>query len=142
MSPIDRVKTFLRQMSEWETSFHAEKRSDAYKQDPNYRDQADRNAKSRLRTIFSENLSMKALNDLGAARLDTLGTGQPPEYDQAVLADTEAQSGSATNIEAVRQKGLKQRYRYTTIVEHDLPKIDDVSVWRGSSGKWERRHAI
>ncbi|CAN7554062.1 RhsIA family immunity protein [Trinickia sp. LjRoot230] len=142
MSPMDRIQTFLLQMWEWEVNFHAEKSSDAYKQDPNYRDQADRNAKFKLKTIFSENLSMKAFNDLGTARLDTLGTGVPPEYGQAVLADTESRSGSATNIEAVRQKGLKQRYRYTVIIEHDLPKIDDVYIWRGSSGRWERRHAL
>ncbi|MBN3734269.1 NTF2 fold immunity protein [Burkholderia sp. Tr-20390] len=142
MSPIDRLQTFIRQMLEWETNFHAEKRSDAYKQDPNYREKINQDAKLKLTEIFSENLSAKALSALGAARLDTLGTGQPPEYDQTVLVDTEVHSGNKTNIEAIRHKGLKQRYRYTVIVEQDLPKIDDVSVWRGSLGKWERRHAI
>ncbi|KAG8150171.1 NTF2 fold immunity protein [Burkholderia catarinensis] len=142
MSPVDRLQTFIRQMLEWETNFHAEKRSDAYKQDPNYREKINQDAKLKLKEIFSENLSAKALSALGVARLDTLGTGQPPEYDQAVLVDTEVHSGNKTNIEAIRQKGLKQRYRYTVIVEKDLPKIDDVSVWRGSLGKWERRHAI
>lgn len=142
MSPTERVQTFLLQMLEWEVGFHAEKRSDAYKGDPGYRTQADEAAKSRLIAIFAENLSMKASTALGSARLDTLGTGQPSEYEQTVLTDTVEQSRGVTSVETVRQKGLKQRYRYTVIVEHDAPKIDGVSVWRASSGKWERRHAI
>ncbi|MFJ5240040.1 MULTISPECIES: NTF2 fold immunity protein [unclassified Pseudomonas] len=142
MSPSERLQNFLSQMHEWEVGFHAEKRCDAYKTDSGYRTKANEAAKSRLEAIFSENLSVKASIALGSARLDTLGTGQPPEYEQTILTDTEEQLDKETNIQAVRKKGLKQRYRYTVIVERDEPKIDGVSVWRASSEKWERRHAI
>lgn len=101
MSSVNRLHTFIRQMLEWETSFHAEKRSDAYKQDQNCREQVNQDAKLKLKEIFSENLSAKALSALGAARLDTLGAGQPPEYGQIVLVDTEAYAGNRINIEAV-----------------------------------------
>ena len=142
MSPSERLQDFLLKMYEWEVEFHAKKRSDAYKADSEYRNNANEIARKRLEAIFSESLSMKASAALGSARLDTLGTGQPPEYEQTILTDTEEQLDKATNIQAVRKKGLKQRYRYTVIVERDEPKIDEVSVWRASSEKWERRHAI
>jgi hypothetical protein len=142
MSPTETVQDFLRQMLKWEMDFHAKKRSEAYKGDPEYRRSADEAARSTLTSIFSEHLSTKALAVLGSARLDTLGTGQPPEYEQTVLTDTAEASGVATHVEAVRMKGLKQRYRYSVIEEQGTPKIDGVSIWRASSGKWERRNAI
>ena len=142
MSPAERVQTFINQMLGWEVSFHTEKKSDSYQHDFEYRQHVNVDARARLMEIFSENLSAKGLNALGAARLGTLGTGRPPEYDQAVLVDTENSSDEGWTVETIKPKGIKQRYQYILIMEHGTPKIDGVCIWRNSAEKWERRNAI
>ena len=142
MSPAERVQTFISQMIGWGVSFHAEKKSDSYKHDSEYRRHADVNAKAQLMEVFSENLSIKSLSTLGAARLETLGTGWPPEYDQTVLVDSETSSCEGWTVDAIKPKGIKQRYRYALVLERGTPKIDGVSIWRNSVESWERRNAI
>ncbi|MFK7671857.1 NTF2 fold immunity protein [Pseudomonas lundensis] len=142
MSPAERVQTFINQMVVWEAGFHAAKKSDQYKHNTEYRCRADADAKARLLEIFSENLSAKSLNTIGAARLETLGTGRPSEYDQAVLIDSVNSSGAAWTVETKKKKGISQRYQYILNVEGGIPKIDGVNVWRNSEEKWERRKAI
>ena len=142
MSPADKVQKFIRQMLKWEASFHTEKKSGSYKDDPEHRNKVNNDARYELRSIFSDNLSERALSRFGAARLETLSTSRPPEYDQVVLKDTEERSGEVVSIETVRQKGLKQRYCYTLIIENGDQKIDGVSIWRASTGEWQLRNAI
>lgn len=142
MSPAERVQTFINQMVVWEAGFHAEKKSDHYKHSTEYRCRADADAKARLIDIFSENLSAKSLNTLGAARLETLGTGRPPEYDQTVLMDTENRFGTGWTVETRKTKGINQRYQYILNMESGTPKISGVNVWRNSAEKWEHRNAI
>jgi hypothetical protein len=143
MSEIfDTVNSFIKRMLEWEVEFHKKRRSEEYLNDENVRAQFDDIARKKLTEIFSEHLSKKALKKLAQARLDTLGTAQPPEYEQLINAESEKFDSTSGFIEAISQKGFKQQYRYSVTTEDDSIKIDSVSVWRPSSGKWEVRHSI
>ena len=82
------------------------------------------------------------MNTIGATRLDTLGTEWPPEYDQAILVDTETRSGTAWKVETMKFHGIK--YALPLHFKHGKrnPKINGVTTWRDSAEKWWHRNAI
>jgi hypothetical protein len=139
---FEKVNSFIEKMLQWETEFHKKRRSDAYNNDDYFRSQSDEEARKILLDIFSEHLSERALKGIAQARLDTLGTAHPPEYDQLIDRDTENFDRITGFIEAVNKKGFKQRYKYFLIIDQGILKIDSVRVWRSSTGKWEIRNSI
>lgn len=82
------------------------------------------------------------MNIPGAGRLKTLGVGRHPEYDQAVLVDTETRSGMEGTVETIKFHGIKQRYQYVLNLENATPKMIGVNTWRDSAEKWEHRNVI
>ena len=141
MSPAERVQTFINQIIVWEAAFHTERKTyhDTCNTDYKYRIDAD--AKAQSIDISSENLSLKTLNALGATRLDTLGTERLPEYDQAILVDTETRSGAAWTVEIMKFHGIK--YALPIHFKHGKrnPRINGVNTRRDSAEKWWQRNA-
>ncbi|MCC4105657.1 NTF2 fold immunity protein [Serratia ureilytica] len=142
MTPVDRLRTFIEDMLEWETTFQTQRRSESYMQNVEVRTQIDSDANRKLQNIFTEHLSRKALNSIAKARLDTMGTQRPPDYAQSVSENTEEQAGKHTHIETFKEKGLAPRRRYSLVMEDGVPKIDSVAAWDPSEQKWDRRHSI
>jgi len=143
MTPTERLTAFLADMLQWEISLEAQRRAQRGTHDSSLVEEINQEAREKLRLIFSEHLSTKALATKAQSRLDLLSTGRPPEFSQQVLADTESRTGKTTYIETFREKGhLAPRRRYALVMENDEPKIDAVYAWRDSTGKWTKQESI
>lgn len=144
MTPIERLRTFLTDMLEWETTFDAQKRSHQRERptDAASRAQMVQTNRDKLLKIFNENLSTAALGTRAQPRLSTLGTGRPPEFAQQILEDTETVSGKTVYIETLNEKDISPRRRYALVTENDEPRIDAVYAWRNSTGKWSKQESI
>ncbi|MBN3776279.1 hypothetical protein G3O06_01715 [Burkholderia sp. Ac-20345] len=142
MTSLERLHAFIADMLQWETTFHAKRRSQEYRQNAALREQSDKEAKEKLENIFKEYLSMNALETRAKGRLDLLNTGQPPEFAQRVLNDTECKVGKVVYIEALNEKDLAPHRRYAIVMENDVPKIDAVFSRLNEGAKWGKRHSI
>ena len=144
MTPCVRLRTFLTDMLEWETTFDAQKRSHQKERpsDAASRTEMIRTHRDKLLEIFGENLSSVALESRAQPRLSTLGTSRPPEFAQQILEDTEAASGNTVYIETLNEKDVSPRRRYALVMENDEPRIDAVYTWRDSTRKWAKQESI
>jgi hypothetical protein len=156
MTPVERLRAFILDMLQWEVTLDAQsrisraRREDAYiRGDPDAGKQIEQEgermrqeAKEKLRSIFTEHLSVKALATIALPRLDTVNTSAPPEFNQEMLAETESRKGKTTYIETFDKSRWKQRIRYTLVMENDEPKIDAVHDRPDGEDKWNTRVAI
>ncbi|MCA8277904.1 RhsIA family immunity protein [Burkholderia sp. AU30280] len=143
MTPTERLTAFVADMLQWEISLNEQRRAQKGTNDPSLAERISQNAREKLRLIFGEHLSAKALATRAQSRLDLLDTGRPPEFAQRILADTESRTGKTTYIETFRERGhLAPRRRYALVIEGDEPKIDVVYAWRDSTGKWAKQDSI
>lgn len=144
MTPVERLRKFVADMLEWETTFDAQRRAQQRErpQDAAFREKMIQDNRAKLLKIFSEHLSASALAAEAKARLETMGTGRPPVFAQQVLADTEIRSGKKVYVETLNEKDLTPRRRYALVIEDDEPRIDAVFAWRDSIGKWDKQHSI
>jgi hypothetical protein len=153
MTPVERLRAFIADMLQWDVSLDKQRRT----YDRNFRDeenpslrnqlieenkQKEEEAKERLRSIFNEHLSARALVTIALARLDTMMTSRI-DFMQEILEDTESRRGKTIYIETFNNKTtLAPRRRYAIAIENDAPKIDAVYAWRNSKGKWNKRESI
>ncbi|WP_175973012.1 NTF2 fold immunity protein [Burkholderia sp. BCC1047] len=142
MTPAERLTAFIADMLRWEIDLEDNRRSLRDKQDSSLHEQMCADARERLRVIFTEHLSAKALATKAQSRLDLLPSGRPPEFAQKVLEDTESHVGKKIYIETFNEKGLTQRQRYALVIEEGEPKIDAVYDWRRSTDKWDEQDSI
>ncbi|WP_374619970.1 NTF2 fold immunity protein [Pandoraea sp.] len=144
MTPVARLREFVADMLEWETTFDVQRRAQQRERpkDAVFREKMIQGNKAKLLKIFKEHLSKSALATEAKARLDTMGTGRPPVFAQQVLEDTEIRSGKKVYVETLNEKDITPRRRYALVIEDDEPKIDAVYAWRDSIGKWEKQHSI
>ncbi|MBN3776278.1 hypothetical protein G3O06_01710 [Burkholderia sp. Ac-20345] len=144
MTPVERLRVFVAEMLEWETSFDAQRRAQQSErpQDAAFREKMMQENKDKLRRIFAEHLSTSALATKANARLDTMGTGRPPVFAQQVLEDTEIRSGKNVYVETLNEGDITPRRRYALVMEDNEPKIDTVYARRDSMGKWDKQDSI
>jgi hypothetical protein len=141
MLPHHCVASFTRNMLDWETHFGRVRRGDAYKSSVTERERLEAQAREQLATIFDQYLSARARRKLAPARLDTLGTQRPPEFDMCIEDEFESK-GTKLQVYAVQKGGFKDRLRFTLILEGGTWRIDDVATWREAGQKWEKRIAL
>ncbi|MFJ4347450.1 NTF2 fold immunity protein [Pseudomonas sp. NPDC089401] len=142
MSPVDTLKSLLEAMLAWEVSLNSKKRSQEYNEKAELRDQINNDARKELALIFDKFLTERAVAALGKAKMDTLGTGRPPEYEQEVLADSLTPEGKGVSVEAIRNKGLKQRFKYVFIDSSEGFKLNELYIYRGEQEGWKRRASM
>ncbi|MDR0233732.1 MAG: RhsIA family immunity protein [Zoogloeaceae bacterium] len=157
MTPVERLRAFIADMLQWEVTLAAQRTASderwkeeldgdpsavdprVRKQMAGEREQISQEAREKLRSIFTEHLSVKALATTAQSQLALMQTCSPPEYEQKVLADTEIRRGRRIYIEAfITVGGLAPHRRYSLVMENGGPKIDAV-LWRSDSeDKWSR----
>ncbi len=141
MCPRDRVDRFIRSMLDWETSFDRLRRTNAFRNDVSERERLQAQARKQLAAIFDEHLTARARSKLGAARLDTLGTQRPPEFDMRIEDEYETNNAKA-QVYATQNDGFKDRLRFSLTAERDSWRVDDAATWREAEQKWEKRIAL
>ncbi|CAK13493.1 NTF2 fold immunity protein [Pseudomonas entomophila] len=142
MSAVDTLKGFLEAMLAWEVSLNSKKRSSDYKENSDSRDQINKGARKELAAIFDKFLTERAVAGLGKAKMDALGTGRPPEYEQEILADTLTPEGKGMSVETLRDKGLKQRLKYVFVESPEGPRLNELYIFRGEQVGWARRSSV
>ncbi|KAI1692873.1 NTF2 fold immunity protein [Ditylenchus destructor] len=142
MTPIELLNDFIDNMLQWETEFHIKRRTQEYKQNIILQKQHDKEARVRLEIIFNAYLSTSALEAEAMGRLGMLNTGQPPEYAQQVLIESEVKSREMVYIETLNQKDVVPHRRYAIVMENYSPKIDAVYSRLTEAEKWRRRLSI
>ncbi|MDF9619095.1 NTF2 fold immunity protein [Pseudomonas entomophila] len=142
MSTVDALKGFLEAMLAREVSLNSKKRSSDYKENSDCRDQINKGAREELAAIFDTFLTERAVADFGKAKMDTLGTGRPPEYEQEILADTLTPEGKGVSVETLRNKGLKQRFKYVFVECPEGLRLNELYIFRGEQEGWARRSSV
>jgi hypothetical protein len=141
MNPRDRIDLFIRAMLDWESSFDRLRRTDAYRSDASEQERLQAQARQQLAAIFDEHLTARARSKLAPARLDTVDTRRPPEFDMRIEEEFESK-GSKAQVYAVQNGGFKDRLRFTLVQEGGTWRIDDAATWREAGQKWEKRIAL
>ncbi|AZL70625.1 MULTISPECIES: NTF2 fold immunity protein [Pseudomonas] len=144
MESVERLRCFIEDMLEWETSFGSKRRAHQ-REMPD--DQEGRlclvqDNREKLLGIFEKHLSSSALATTAQARLSTMGTARPPEYAQLIVEGTEAQVGKKVYIETYNEKSIVSRRRYSMVFDGEDSRVDAIYAWRESSDKWEKMRAI
>jgi hypothetical protein len=150
MTPVERLRAFILDMLQWEVTYRAQSTIswarrkdadargdlDAYEQLADQGEQMTQEAREKLRSIFTEHLSVKALATTAQSQLALLQTCSPPIYEQKVLADTEIRRGRRIYIEAFSEGAHWPHLRYSLVMENGEPKIDAVLSRPDYEDKW------
>jgi hypothetical protein len=139
--PQDCLANFIRAMLDWETNFDRVRRGDAFRSDATERERLQAQARQQLAVIFDQHLTARARSKLAPARLDTLGTQRPPEFDMRIEEEFESKATKA-QVYAVQNGGFKDRLRFTLVQEAGTWCVDDAATWREAGQKWEKRVAL
>ncbi|UVL88586.1 hypothetical protein [Pseudomonas sichuanensis] len=144
MESIERLRCFIEDMLEWETSFGSKRRAHQREMpgDQEGRLRLIQDNREKLLGIFEKHLSSSALATTAQARLSTMGTARPPEYAQLIVEGTETQVGKKVYIETYNEKDIVSRRRYSMVFEGEDPRVDAIYAWRESSERWEKQKAI
>ncbi|WP_110996510.1 hypothetical protein [Pseudomonas sichuanensis] len=142
MDVVKLLEFFLERMLGWEVEYNKRRRSVGYKTSAEERFKADIETRAKLAGVFEEFLSCKANETIARSRLDMLNTARPPEFAQAVIVDSQKESGGSFFVETFNAKALVPCRRYCVVVEDGVLKINALYGRVSEAEKWSSRESI
>ncbi|GHS89792.1 hypothetical protein FACS189487_10710 [Campylobacterota bacterium] len=140
LMPKKCVASFISAMQTWEIWLYSENRKTEYIENSCYRENVLREAHDKLFEIFTEHLTLSAIEKIGG-RLSSLSPQKPPEYEQTIESNHE-EIKDHYFIYAQQERGFKHRIKYELIIENVQWKINSAFVWHTSKNKWIKSKAI
>jgi hypothetical protein len=175
MEPKERLQAFLTAMTDWELWCHAELRkvredsewkkfSQAEGLKPEDRrecsDRRKQEAHARLVAIFTEFLTQRTLEKMGAFKPDTMNYAKPPRHDQEIEAEYEQKRTQAYlytqpkprgifrvgklynlgigGVDVHSEENLYSRRKYVMKIENGVWRVDAFFDWNPFSNAWSK----